>query len=279
LITPKQKDQVFLDDVRDSGDQPDALHIWCLGQSGFLLRNGDRFALLDPYLSDSLTRKYADTDKPHVRMTELVVDPAKLGFVDVVSSSHNHTDHLDAETIKSIMAAHQDVTIIVPEANRSFAARRLGTEEARLTGLTAGVSTEVAGFRFHGIPAAHNNLDTDTRGNHQYMGYVVACGAQTIYHSGDTLRYDRMAELLRRWDIDVAFLPINGNKPERRVAGNLDGAEAAQLARDIQAKLVIPCHYDMFEFNTELPELFVSECERLGQRYRVMEAGERVSLY
>ena len=35
-------------------------------------------------------------------------------------------------------------------------------------------------------------------------------------------------------------------------------------------------HYDMFEFNTADPrELFIPECERLGQPYRVLRAGER----
>jgi L-ascorbate metabolism protein UlaG (beta-lactamase superfamily) len=84
-----------------------------------------------------------------------------------------------------------------------------------------------------------------------------------------------MAELLRPFAIDVALLPINGDRPKRRVAGNLFGDEAAQLAHDIGARLVIPCHYNMFAFNTEPPDLFVASCERLGQPYRVLECGER----
>ena len=47
----------------------DRLHIWWLGQSGFLVQWQGQRALLDPYLSDSLTEKYAHTDKPHVRMS------------------------------------------------------------------------------------------------------------------------------------------------------------------------------------------------------------------
>ena len=70
-------------------------------------------------------------------------------------------------------------------------------------------------------------------------------------------------------------MPINGRAPERRVAGNLWGHEAASLAREIGARVVIPCHYDLFTFNTATPEEFVAECERLGQAYRVLEAGER----
>ena len=33
----------------------------------------DRHLLFDPYLSESLTKKYAQTDKPHVRMTRRAV--------------------------------------------------------------------------------------------------------------------------------------------------------------------------------------------------------------
>ena len=84
-----------------------------------------------------------------------------------------------------------------------------------------------------------------------------------------------MHERLARWKIDLAILPINGRSPERRVAGNLWGREAAQLAFDVGAELVIPCHYDLFEFNTATPEELIAACERLGQRYRVLELGER----
>ena len=73
------------------------------------------------------------------------------------------------------------------------------------------------------------------------------------------------------------MLPINGRAPERRVAGNLHGREAARLAKDIGARMVIPCHYEMFEFNTATPEEFVAECLRLDQPFRVLRAGERWS--
>ena len=75
--------------------------------------------------------------------------------------------------------------------------------------------------------------------------------------------------------IDIALLPINGDRPERRVAGNLNGKDTAQLAKDINAKLVIPCHYDMFEFNTATPDEFVAACTQLGQPFKVLRGGER----
>ena len=41
------------------------------------------------------------------------------------------------------------------------------------------------------------------------------------------------------------------------------GAEAAELTHAMVPQLVVPCHFDMFEFNTESPDEFVAECRRL----------------
>ena len=59
--------------------------MWWLGQSGFLVKTNAGTVLFDPYLSDSLTDKYADTDKPHVRMTELCVNPDRMTGIDIVN--------------------------------------------------------------------------------------------------------------------------------------------------------------------------------------------------
>jgi len=274
VIKPLLQGDAFLADVAGT-DPGDGFALWWLGQSGFLIKHAGRHLLFDPYLSDSLTEKYAQTDKPHVRMTELVVDPSRLDFIDVVTSSHNHTDHLDGPTLKALRAANPDLTLIVPGANRAFAAERLGCDPAELTVLSDGQSIEVAGFEIHGVPAAHETVERDEAGRSRFMGFVARFGAHAVYHSGDTMLFDGMVDALRPFQVDVALLPINGRRPERRVAGNLWGHEAAQLGRDIGASVVIPCHYEMFEFNTESPEAFVSACVSLGQGYRVLRAGER----
>lgn len=271
------KDDAFLADVREAQSDRTRFHLWWLGQSGFLLQWQGRHLLLDPYLSDSLTEKYAATDKPHVRMTERVVAPDRLGFVDVVTSSHAHTDHLDAETLRPILRSNEKSTLVIVEATRELVAERLVLPREMPLGLDAGDSIRVAGFRVHAVPAAHEEVERDASGRHKFLGYVVEFSGGTVYHSGDTVRYDGMAELLDQWTIDVAMLPINGRAPERRVAGNLSGREAAELAHDMGARCVIPCHYDMFEFNTATPDEFVAACRELGQRFQVLGAGERWS--
>jgi hypothetical protein len=52
-----------------------------------------------------------------------------------------------------------------------------------------------------------------------------------------TLWFDEMIDLLKPFSVDVAMLPINGNKPERKVAGNLNCKEAAALGKSDQCKI------------------------------------------
>jgi L-ascorbate metabolism protein UlaG (beta-lactamase superfamily) len=279
--------------------------LWWLGQSGFLIRSDAGTLLFDPYLSDSLTEKYKNTNKPHVRITEKAIEPDQLDMVEVVTSTHNHTDHLDAATLNPLMeagaAAGRRPELVIPEANRDFVAERLGCDPQMPVGITDGgaevgwapgnaggadrAGTDgggagVGGFRFHGIPAAHNEVERDDQGRCRFLGYVVSfrSGGRsfTVYHSGDTLWHEGLTEALAPFEIDLAMLPINGYKPERGVPGNLWGNEAAELAHRIGAGLVVPCHFDMFEFNTEPPDLFVERSEELGQPYRVLQCGERL---
>jgi L-ascorbate metabolism protein UlaG (beta-lactamase superfamily) len=274
---PLLRDDALLADIRAAGRDPRQLSLWWLGQSGFLLQWQGHHALLDPYLSDSLTKKYAATDKPHTRMTARVIAPERLDFIELATSSHNHTDHLDADTLLPLWLANPRLRLVVPEANRDFAAKRLNCPRDFPTGLDAGQSVTCGAFTLHGIPAAHNELERDDQGHHKFLGYVIEIGPWRIYHSGDTKRFDGMEDLLRPFHLQVALLPINGDRPERRVAGNLNGPEAAQLARAIGADVVIPCHYDLFEFNTASPDEFVAECRRLHQHYALLQNGERWS--
>ena len=281
MIRPAQSHATLFADIgaSSSSNSKDrrarGFRLWWLGQSGFLLQWQGIHVLLDPYLSDSLTRKYSETDKPHVRMTELVIDPAQLSFVDIATSSHNHTDHLDAETLGPILARNPALKLVIPEANRAFVADRLKIDPAMPVGLDDGGTIELLGIRFSGVASAHETVERDEQGRVKALGYVLQAGKWSLYHSGDTLRYDGMAEKLRPFAVDVALLPINGRAPERRVAGNLSGPEAAQLARDIGAKLAVPCHFEMFEFNTASPDAFVDACRRLVQPFRILRCGER----
>ena len=278
MIEPAQKDDRLLRDIATASADEHLLHVWWLGQSGFWIKHAGRSFLFDPYLSDSLTRKYAATDKPHVRMTARCVNPARLGAVEFATASHLHTDHLDAETLVPLAEAHGALRLFLPAAIEAEAATRLGRAPVQYVGLSGGDQYHDPHWTLEAVPAAHNDLKVNALGQHHCLGFLLDCGPFRIYHSGDTLWHDGLLAPLSERACDLMLLPINGNRPERRVAGNLSGPEAAALAKTCGARLVVPCHYDMFTFNTESPEAFAAECRRLGQPYRVLGCGERLTL-
>ncbi len=275
LIKAVQKGEELLRDIHSASDSEGMFHLWWLGQSGFLLKWKQQHLLIDPYLSDSLTFKYAETDKPHIRMCELVVAPQKLDFIDIVTSSHNHTDHLDGDTLKPILEHNPGISLIVPEANRDFVVQRLKTERGFPIGLNEEEEWNGKEFVIRGVPAAHNQLDRDIHGRCRFMGYLFQFGDFSVYHSGDTMWHDAIINSLSPFRIDVAILPINGHKPERRVAGNLNASEAVRMGTELGVECVIPCHYHMFTFNTEDPDNFVREAEANNLTFEVLELGER----
>ena len=278
LIKAVKKDHELVKDMDKLIGDETTFHLWWLGQSGFLLQWKGKRVLIDPYLSDSLTKKYAATEKPHIRMSEQVIDPALLNNISIVTSSHNHTDHLDAETLMPIFRNNPEIKMIIPEANRDFVAERVACKKEFPLGLTDGTSVSIDGFTFHGIPAKHNEIERDKNGNCKYMGYVIEFGNRKIYHSGDTLWFDEMIEILKPHSPHVALLPINGNDPSRKVAGNLNCREAAELGKAIHATWVIPCHYDMFTFNTADVNEFRKEAEKINQAYKILNGGERFDI-
>ncbi|MFM7320204.1 MAG: MBL fold metallo-hydrolase [Armatimonadota bacterium] len=264
----------FLADIALAEQDSDSLHVWWLGQSGFLCSwNGHRI-VLDPYLSDSLTLKYANTDKPHVRLSECVVEPSMLDGVVAVASSHMHTDHCDAQTLHPLFGTNPNARLVCPDANTSAVAERIGWsgDDPRLAGVRDGTGVDIGPARFEGIPAAHDEIGPGC------LGFLINLGPFRIHHTGDTIPYPGMAERVRPFKPDVSMVPINGRRPERRVAGNLFGDEAARLAKVIGARFAIPCHFDMFAFNTESPEMFVTTCHEIGQEHRVLAGGERLTI-
>jgi L-ascorbate metabolism protein UlaG (beta-lactamase superfamily) len=266
---------MLADEIFSTRTAEHGLAIWWLGQSGFVVKSRKGTLVIDPYLSDSLTRKYADTARPHIRMTGRPVAPEDLGGVNLVLCSHKHTDHMDGETLRPLLEANPDAVVGLPAALGEHAAS-IGIAAARQLLLDVGEPLEHAGFRVRPVPAAHEQFDRDEHGRHRQMGFIVECGGLGLYHSGDSVVFDGLVDELPAM-LDVMFLPINGRDPARGVAGNMSAAEAIDLAQLVRPRFVVPHHYDMFTFNTVPVSLFESEARRLpaGVQPRVLRCGQR----
>ena len=278
LLAPSRSGPALQQEIRSTHPSPGSLAIWWLGQSGFVLKSRTGTLVIDPYLSDHLTRKYEGTSKPHTRMTALALSPQELGEtgIDLVLSSHKHSDHMDPGTLPDLLATSSKALLLCPRALVNHAVS-LGLPADRVQGIEPGESFELAGFTIRAIPSAHEGIDTDASGRHLYLGFIIEVDGLRLYHSGDSMPFEALDAWLGPQRFDVLFLPINGQDPARGVPGNMSVSDAVTLASRCRPRFLVPHHYDMFTFNT-VPVSHFKEAARAlpqGVEARVLTCGER----
>jgi L-ascorbate metabolism protein UlaG (beta-lactamase superfamily) len=97
----------------------------------------------------------------------------------------------------------------------------------------------------------------DGQGQHLFLGFLLELAGATVYHSGDCVPYPDLAGHLRRREVDLALLPVNGRDPRRLsggVPGNFTLDEAMELAGAASLRAVVGHHFGLFDFNTIDPE-------------------------
>lgn len=227
--------------------------LFWLGQAGFWIETGRHRILIDPYLSDSLAIKYAGKANDHRRMMPPPIAVEALPRPDLVLVTHAHTDHMDPDTLRPLAARFPDLPFVVPAARMDVARERIGLS-AKLVGVDAGETLDpLEGVTVTVFPAAHETLERDREGRHLFLGYGIHAGGFRLYHSGDTIPFDGLAEAVRGFRPEIALLPVNGRDAARLAAGipgNLTLAEAVELATAAGVAYLVPHHFGLFAFNT-----------------------------
>lgn len=268
----------LLADLAAADPSPGEICIWWLGQSGYALKTQNHLLWIDLYLSDRLTRKYAATSKPHIRMVEAPLTGGQISGARWVLSSHKHTDHFDPETLAPLFANSPDARLILPLANVQ-AALEIGLSREQLLPTRGDERLELAhGLTITSLPSAHPDFDFNDDTGYPFLGFILQMDGLTLYHSGDTLTYPELAGRLQPFKPDILFLPINGSSPTLQRLGvppNMSAEDALRLAGAVGPQLTIPHHYDMFTFNTADVNRFANRARDLRLPYAVLRAGER----
>jgi L-ascorbate metabolism protein UlaG (beta-lactamase superfamily) len=229
-----------------------------LGQAGFFLRYGSLNIIIDAYLSDSLAEKYKGKEFPHVRMMPPPIQPQDVRQLDWVLCTHRHSDHMDPGTLPVLAEVNPRCRFIVPRAEHEHASA-MGLTVSRTEFVNAGEKLNLGGgVWLEPIPSAHEQFKVNGRGEHHYLGYILGFDEIRLYHSGDCVPYDGLAEHLLARRVDVALLPINGRSEHLRrkgVPGNFTFEEAVNLCQAARIPVMVGHHWGMFDFNTCDPEI------------------------
>jgi L-ascorbate metabolism protein UlaG (beta-lactamase superfamily) len=276
MIKPLKQDKVLLREMNETQTPAGTVAFWWLGQNGFAMKMGETVIYIDPYLSD-YCREHHRLD--HTRLTEIPIRPELVDNAAILMFTHDHMDHLDPDTVTAIaQASPESICIAPPAAKRHLL--DLGVASDRIFPTNAGKILERNGILFHSIAAKHEEFDKDEKLGYPYQSYVIQYGSIALFHAGDGIPYEGLADILLPYHIDMALLPINGRDEHRKklgIKGNFTYEEAVQLAWKIKAQTVIPMHYDMFAVNTESVDAFTSYLQKTYplQKYNVMQCGQK----
>ncbi|HXG71246.1 MBL fold metallo-hydrolase [Plantibacter sp. RU18] len=280
MIEPELAGAALVAALRGARPSEGSAVVWRLGQSGVLLRFPRATVLVDPYLSNHCEAVLGDPFD-HRRLTRSPLDPVDLDMLDLVICSHDHLDHLDPPTIRSLAKQSPGAMIAVPRSCAGLVGE-LGWAQERIVSCDDGTSAEISGLRLRSFAVPHDDFDDGPRG-HPYLGWLVGDGRTTVAHLGDARVHPRIVSALATASVDLLAVPINGRSPKRAAAGfagNMDAEEAVQLAQSSGAHLTLPMHYDMFAQNIDADALgrFEAAAEAWGVPAVTLPVGRALTI-
>ncbi|MFD0318249.1 MBL fold metallo-hydrolase [Streptomyces flavalbus] len=193
--------------------------------------------------------------------------PADLGRVDVVLLSHDeHADNLD-DSGRALLA-DVPLTLTTPGGGRRLGAgaRGLADWEAVTLDRPGGGTVTVTGVpAVHG-PGPRESVEPFTG---EVVGFVLTGdGLPTVYVSGDNASLDAVREIADRFGpVDTAVLFAGAPRFPFLFDGEplvLDSAQAAEAARILDARRVVPVHYDSWAHFTEGREDLITAFDTAG---------------
>jgi L-ascorbate metabolism protein UlaG (beta-lactamase superfamily) len=150
-----------------------------------------------------------------------------LEKANLILVTHSHGDHCNPSKISEVRK--EDTVVIAPKDCVSKIGGNVKTlepgEEAKVDGIRvrAVQAYNVKRFRSPGTPYHPMGLG---------VGYLITVEGKTVYHAGDT---DFIPEMQQLGHVDLALLPSGDTY-------TMDCAEAAEAARAIRPRAVVPMH-------------------------------------
>ncbi|GEN51808.1 metal-dependent hydrolase [Halobacillus faecis] len=206
--------------------------------------------LFDPFISDNGN-------------TDLDADQVKA---DVILLTHGHNDHV-GDTFE--IAKRNDAQVIAPFELATY----LGNKGLNAHPMYIGGGHEFDFGQVKFTQAFHGSSYQEEDGTIVYTGMptgiLLTIDGKTIYHAGDTGLFSDMKMIGERNDIDLAFLPIGDNF-------TMGPSDALVAAEWIQAKQVVPVHYNTFDLIAQDGDAFAQEVK--PGKGTALKPGESIEL-
>ena len=175
---------------------------------------------------------------------KIYIDPYEIEEnvhdADYIFITHSHYDHFSEEDIIKII--NDNTKIITVESSREDAKRLVKKENVLI--VLPNKEYKIDDIEFSTTYAYNVNKPFHPKQNN-WVGFIIKLDGIKYFIAGDT---DNLEEL-KGIKADYAFLPIGGTF-------TMDYKEAAELAKIIDVRTIIPTHYGSIAGNKEDGKLF-----------------------
>ena len=176
---------------------------------------------------------------------------ADLPPIDFVVISHNHYDHLDLPTLRSLAKRNPETVFYVPLGNGKLLQQHgiSNVEE-----LDWGQTSEYKGVTIHCLPSQHWSKRSLTDDHQALWSSWAVTGAQRrFFFAGDTGYFDEfttIGQLLGPFDL--VAVPIGAYEPRAMMReSHMNPEEALQAAIDLRGQRAMAMHFGTFDLSDE----------------------------
>jgi L-ascorbate metabolism protein UlaG (beta-lactamase superfamily) len=212
--------------------------IW-FGHSSYLLIIDGKRILVDPVLHQASPVALFGKPYPATHFYE----SADFPELDLIIISHDHYDHLEEKTIKSLIPKTKHfLTSLGVDAHL----KHWGIPAEKITTLDWHQEFSLEGLKFTAAPARHFSGRKFKRGNTLWSSFILKTATQQIYLGGDS-GYDEHFKLLgEQYGVfDLAILEC-GQYGRDWPNIHMLPEEMMKAAGELNAKKLIPVHWGKF---------------------------------
>ncbi len=252
----------------------DVLTLTLIGGPTALLELGGLRLLTDPTFD--APGSYEARGVVLTKQTRPALAAAALGAIDAVLLSHDqHFDNLDHAGRALLPGARRVLTTTAGAARLGGHAEGLKPWQSAGLAMADGRTLQVTA-----TPARHGPIGIEPISG-DVIGFMLAIDdGPAIYISGDTVWYEGVAEVARRFEVKFAVLFTGSAQPRGAFHMTMDSNDAIEAAHAFTDAMILAIHNEGWSHFTETQEDLSRTFSTLGldSRLLVLERGVPVRL-